>query len=425
MRLRSVLAAPLALSAVVTAAAVGVVAGAAPAYAVDNVCRDVDATTPPGDTGLPSAPYALLGIEAAQDHVERFAPKTDLPVRVAVLSSGVLQGDGALPVKRAVDGSGIGGEITDPQGTEVAGLVAGSARKDRQGVGIAPDAEIVDVRTFVNRGSNSARERPTTPALAGSMSWVAANAGSLNIRVAVVPYAVRKSDSLREVVRAAQDAGVIVVAATGDRPEAGGELSSSFEDPPAKDEDAGPLFFPAGYPGVVAVNATGSGDPAGAIESVVKNSRTTVAAPTYDAVSYGLNGSTCLVQETSTGAAAAEVAGVLALLWQRFPKETPAQIVSRLVNTADGTTDDPTPLTGAGVVQPYEALTRPLAPDKSGDVERTVVHADTDTQATAPEPADDLLADTRENAVWWGLIGGGLLVVALMLRPVLARRRRT
>jgi membrane-anchored mycosin MYCP len=424
VRLRSVLAAPLALGAVVTVAAVGVVAGAAPAYAVDNVCRDVDATTPPGDTDLPSAPHALLGIEAAQGQVERFAPRTEVPVRVAVLSSGVLQ-DGALPVQQAVDGSGVGGEITDPQGTEVAGLVAGSARKDRQGVGIAPGAEIVDVRTFVNRGSNSARERPTTPALAGSLSWVAANAGSLHIKVAVVPYAVRKSDSLREVVKAAQDAGVVVVAATGDRPEAGGEFSSFFEDPPAKGEDAGPLFFPAGYPGVVAVNATGTGDPAGAIESVVKNSRTTVAAPTYGAVSYGLNGRTCLVQETSTGAAAAEVAGVLALLWQRFPKETPAQIVSRLVNTADGTTDDPTPLTGAGVIQPYEALTRPLAPDKSGGVERTVVHADADTQATAPEPADDLLASTRDNAVWWGLIGGGLLVVALMLRPVLARRRRT
>jgi len=142
-------------------------------------------------------------------------------------------------------------------------------------------------------------------------------------------------------------------------------------------------------------------------------------------VSYGLNGHTCLVQETSTSAAAAEVAGVLALLRRAFPEETPAQIVARLVNTADGTTDDPTPLTGAGVVQPYEALTRPLAPDEAGGVERTVVHDDSSTRATAPEPEDDLLASTRENAVWWGLIGGGVLVVALMLRPVLARRRRT
>ena len=164
----------------------------------------------------------------------------------------------------------------------------------------------------------------------------------------------------------------------------------------------------------------------GAGERVVKNSRTAVAAPTYDAVSYGLNGHTCLVQPTSTGAAAGVVAGVLALLWQRFPKEQPAQIVARLVNTADGTTDDPTPLTGAGVVQPYEALTRPLAPvddgrgraDRRADRRRRPGHR-------ARARRTDLLASTRENAVWWGLIGGGVLVVALMLRPVLARRRRT
>ena len=132
---------------------------------------------------------------------------------------------------------------------------------------------------------------------------------------------VRKSPGLRKAVKAVQEAGVVVVAASGDRPADGTEFSADFDDPPATDEDAGPLFFPAGYPDVVAVNATGTGDPAGALESVVKNSRTTVAAPTYDAVSYGLNGHTCLVQPTSTGAAAGEVAGVLALLWQRFPKD--------------------------------------------------------------------------------------------------------
>jgi len=140
-------------------------------------------------------------------------------------------------------------------------------------------------------------------------------------------------------------------------------------------------------------------------------------------VSYGLNGDTCLVEPTSTAAAAGEVAGVLALLFQRYPFELPAQIVSRLVNTADGTTDDRTPLTGAGVVQPYEALTRPLLPAGDGTVERTVVRTGTAKRAAVPEPDPDLLASTRENAVWWGLIGGGLLVVALLLRPVLARRR--
>jgi membrane-anchored mycosin MYCP len=419
MRVRRALVAATTLGC----AASGLVVVAAPAYAVDRACESIDATTPAGDTGQEGAPYTLLGMTSAQDQVARFAPPADQPVRVAVVSSGVQAGNGAIPVSGGVDLAG-GAELTDTQGTELAGLVAGAARADGQPVGVAPAAQIVDVRVYADLDSNDAGERPSTPALANGLSWIADRGRELNIEVAVVPFGVRKSAELRRAVKAVQGAGVVLVAATGDRPDDGTEFSGDFEDD-TTGEDAGPLIFPAGYPKVVAVNSTGTGDPTPVMESVLKSSRTLVAAPSYNAVSYGLNGHTCLVQPTSTGAAAGIVAGVLALLRQRFPEDRPAQTVARLVNTADGTTDDPTPLTGAGVIQPYEALTRPLAPDKSGDVERTVVHADTDTQATAPEPADDLLADTRENAVWWGLIGGGLLVVALMLRPVLARRRRT
>jgi membrane-anchored mycosin MYCP len=420
---RSALGGGLACCAVVA----GLTVPAGPAYAAaDNACSAVDPTTPAGDTDRPSAPYELLGVEAAQDQVTRFAPPPGPePVRVAVVSSGVQYADGVIPVWSLADLSGVGGEVTDSQGTEVAGLVVGAPRKDGQPVGIAPGSQIVDARVYVDRDSNEARERPATPTLAAGLTWVAKQAARDNIKVAVVPFAVRDSPQLRRAVEKVQKAGIVLVAASGDRPAEGAAFSADFESPAAKDEDAGPLFFPAGYPGVVAVNATGTGDPAGALASVVKNSRTTVAAPTYDAVSYGLNGHTCLIQPTSTGAAAGVVAGVVTLLWQRFPKNEPEQIVSRLVNTADGTTDDPTPLSGAGVVQPYEALTRPLAPSATGEVERTVLQTDDDAQARAPEPEPDLLASTRENAVWWGLIGGGVLVVALMLRPVLARRRRT
>ncbi len=213
----------------------------------------------------------------------------------------------------------------------------------------------------------------------------------------------------------------MVVAATGDQvPAADGEEPTAAE---LRADDAAKESFPAGYPHVVAVNSTGDGDPEGLMTAVRKNSRTVVAAPSYDGVSYGLNGVSCVVEPIATGAAAAEVSGVVALLWQVYPHDSAKQIIARLVHTANGTTDDPTPLTGAGVVQPYEALTRPLDPDSEGNVERTVTQADVRPEATAPVPAPDVLAQTRDDAVWWGLIGGGLLVVALLLRPVLARRR--
>lgn len=383
---------------------------AAPAYAVDRACVEVgqvDPSAPAGHTGRASAPYDDLRLADAQSVVAAGAPARDRPVRVAVLGPGVLPGTAPVAATRIDGGSGT--EIEDPLGTEVAGLVAGPGRPDGRPVGFAPAAEVVDVRVYVDPDSDSESERPSAARLASGLRWVAGQAAGLGIEVAVVPFAVRRALGLGAAVREVQRAGVVLVAATGDRPDAG------------QPQGTVPPPFPAGYPGVVAVNS--SGDPDGAFAHVLPNPGTTVAAPSYGAVSYALDGGTCVVQPTSTGAAAGEVAGVLALLRRRYPDDTPAQTTARLVATANGTPDGRTPLVGAGVVQPYEALTRPLAPAADGTVERTVVHASPPTRAPAPEPDPDVLAELRDDAVWWGLIGGGLLVIALLLRAVLAVRR--
>jgi membrane-anchored mycosin MYCP len=226
---------------------------------------------------------------------------------------------------------------------------------------------------------------------------------------------------------------VIVVASSGNRPAEGAEFYGEFtkaEDiDPGSDvplvEDAADKIFPAGYDDVIAVNSTdGGAEGTSLIQAVLKNSQTDVAVPTAGAISYGLNGDACRISAVGTSWAAAEVSGILALLCQRFPDDTAQQVMARLVATASGMADDRTPMTGAGVAQPAEALTRPLAPKQNGDVEQIVTQESGDeTTATAPEPDPDPLAGIRDDAVWWGLIGGGALVVALLLRPVLARRR--
>ena len=73
------------------------------------------------------------------------------------------------------------------------------------------------------------------------------------------------------------------------------------------------------------------------------------------------------------------------------------------------------------MVQPLEALTRPLTPDGKGDLDRDRPERSTIPPAAAPDPELDLLAAAREDAVWWGLVGGGAVVLALLLRPI-ARR---
>jgi membrane-anchored mycosin MYCP len=416
----------------------GVLVGlaAAPSYAVDNECESVtDADA--GDTDAPSEPLALMHLRQAQEVVREHRPPGGEPVGVAVLDSGVYGTpgqDGPIPIRaRTTEVTGHD-ELTYYPGTAVAGLIAGRPRSSGADgmVGIAPHAAIIDVRVY-DEGPGSTTEGAvpvTVGGLTEGLRWVARNADDLNIRVAnvslvVVPSTRSAKRDLARAVQEVRDAGVVVVAASGNRPGQGEPFDAEFEDDgPGPGEDAAGFFYPAGFPDVITVNATGDGkqsvDPA---SLVLMNSRTDVAAPTQGAVSYGLSGSTCLLSVPATSWAAAEVSGVLALLWERYPQDTDEQIIARMLNTANGTMDNPTPLAGVGVVQPTEALTRPLDPKRDGRVDRTVSQRTDDVRAVAPEQPEDLLADTRRDAVWWGLVGGGVLVVALLLRPVLARRR--
>ena len=299
----------------------------------------------------------------------------------------------------------------------VAGLIAGP-------LGVAPAAEIVDVRVYDGVDTDEGK-RLTPGRLAAGLKWVYENAKRYDIKVANVSLVVTKSSRLERWVQRVRDRGVLVVAAAGNRPQQGDPFDDEFaDDTAAPDEDAVKILYPTTYDEVISASTTADGSgSADVTEFVVKNSNTTVAVPTWDAISYGIDGRPCVIEPAATSWAAAEVSGVLALLWQMYPDDTASQIEARLVETANGTPDDRNPLTGAGVVQPSEALTRPLDPSRSGRVERpTVAEGDT-APAVAPEPREDLLAGTRDDAVWWGLIGGGLLVVALLLRPVLARRR--
>ena len=119
-------------------------------------------------------------------------------------------------------------------------------------------------------------------------------------------------------------------------------------------------------------------------------------------MSYGLDGRPCVLEPLATSWAAAEVSGVLALLFQLHPDDNARQAVARLVNTANGTTDLAAPLVGAGVVQPLEALTRPL--DRlatAGGAHRGRPHDS--APATAPEPPTTCWrppGTTRSGGAW-------------------------
>ncbi len=410
-----------ALAAVALPALPPVPAYAVPAGVLESVlCDDV------GDevvtTTDPSVPLDRLRIAEAHALVGGPA-RAGAGVNVAVLDSGVSREGGGVAV---VGGTVIsrGGEIIDPHGTAVASLIAGTPRADGGLVGVAPAAGIVDVRVYDTLDPESLEGDELTPAsLAAGLRWVAANARQQGIRIANVSLSVAPDDELAAAVQAVRDAGVLVVAETGNRGTPGPMEAFPSVVP---GEDVAAAVYPAGYLGdVIAVNATAGGAEAGTDPqvNVGASSATDVAVPTYGAVVVAVNGSACTLLDINSGWAAAEVSGILALLMTRYPDDNPAQLTARLLGTASGTMDDPTPMTGVGVVQPLEALTRPLRPGKDGEYADTTSARDESPRARAPEPEVDTLASLRDTALWAAIIGAGALLLALMLRPVLARRR--
>ena len=420
--------------AVVAVAGLGVVTPA-PAYAEGDSCDSITAPDTLVDQRPdPSGPVADLQIEAAQEQVAESGRAPGAGAVVAVLDSGISDGIGVR-----VRGSTPPRELKDWHGTAMAGVIAGPD-DDGRIIGFAPGAELVDVRVYDTLQPDGDEVGLSPDGVAAGLQWLVLNHASLQTDIAVVPLPVSRTDEMDAAIDRLEQLDVIVVAASGDRPtQEGDPLYAEYSevdddsDGPAAGEDAANDAWPAGYDNgnVVAVSAAAP-DGASSADIVLRNHAIDVAAPTAALVGYGMNGAPCVVPHAGaqsvapgSGFAAAEVAGVLALLETAYAGETAAQLLARLSATATGTAavTQNNLLTGHGIIQPLEALRRPLQPGKDGRLPASEVRDRDNVPVDVPESEPDLLASTRDNAVWWGLIGGGALVVSIVLRPVLARRR--
>ncbi len=395
------------------------VACAAPAAAEEPDCLAITADDPRPGTEVASEPLTAMGVDRARAWLQRSGREAGTGVTVAVLSTGIAR-DAGLPLGDGGTSLVGPGPVVDPTGTVVAGLVAAPARSRELPVGVAPGAEVVDVRVLDRQAPTSDGEAgPSAEALADGLAHVRDRLARVD--VVVVPFQVAPDDRVREVVSDLVGSGVLVVAQSGDRPadstDETDELSVLAE--PRAGEDAGPLVTPASIDGVVA-----AGPVPEEARAPLSSTALDVVAPSGGAVSTSLVGGTCRVDEVRSAWSAAYVAGVLALLRSAHPDESSVQLVARLVGTADGRPDVRSPLTGAGQVRALAALT--ASPGQVADDLESVFAADTALPpptgtATAPVAAADPLAAAREQAVWWGLLGGGVLLLALLLRPLVRR----
>lgn len=380
----------------------------------------------------PSESLADLQIADAQRIAQELGGRVaGTGVRVAVIDSGVytdaVQPAGP-PYQSPPDLSAVP-EPTFYHGTAMAGIIAGAPDEEVGPIGIAPGATILDVRVYDTEVAQDGLREPTEASVIDGLRQVAevAGTGPGDVRIVNLSIAVKgSSDALRAAVKAVTDTGAILVTSTGNRSGTEDEPGTAYE----PGEDTADTWYPAGYakgdadPLVVAVGTTTAPEesqetPAGLLSSAID-----VVAPSYGAVSYTINGSTCVFAASSTSVATAEVSGILAMLMTAFPRASARELIARLEGTATGgaatqggTADK---YAGRGVVQPIDALTRPLPPGGRGGADRP---AEQVAPAVLPQDEPDVLSGTRRNAVWWGLFGGGALVVALLLRPVLSRRR--
>ncbi|WP_435748178.1 S8 family serine peptidase [Nocardioides sp. SYSU DS0663] len=414
-------------------AAAGVLLVPAPAHGDALDCTGIAAdAVDPAVTADPSRPLELINVRVAHDWFAQRGREPGEGVAVAVVDSGIAPravAAGLPVVARHVLTPAPA--VVDQHGTAVAGLVAGPPRERDLPVGIAWGSELVDIKVYDAAPPADDSQVGVEPArVAAGLAWVADRADDLGIGVVNVSLAMTDDPRVRRAVQRLVAADVVVVAASGNRPTdetdplhavlaAGGDEGDG-----GPGEDVRGKVFPAAYPGVVAVTATadGSGEP-DARGAVLPNSDVDVAAPVFGAVSYGVDGGTCGLPHLHTSWAAAEVSAVVALVRSAHPEETAEQVVARLVATASGTPGVRTVLSGAGVVQPYEAIVRPLGPDAGGRLARLRGAAPAVGPATAVPEQADVLAGARDQVVWWGLLGGGALALAWVLRPLLARRR--
>ncbi len=337
------------------------------------------------DSNFQDSPWAsdYLGIVQAQ----QFA--TGAGVTVAVIDTGV-NASARLPTDAGGDfvtADGDGLSDCDAHGTLTSSIIGARPSPDDAFVGVAPDARVISLRqtseAFEPDGVQVDASDPNTTPAAGSIRSLAravvhaANLGAnvINVSEAACFKVTRQVDeaTLGAALNYAVNVkGAVIVVAAGNT---GGDCVQNSPPNPSQPTDprgwdqVQTVVTPAWYaPLVLTVGGIGEdGSPSG---FSMHGPWVGVAAPAENIVALGsdgqpvnaLQGTDGPVPIAGTSFAAAYVSGVAALLRQRFPALTPAQIVNRLVARARHPGGGVNDSVGAGVLNPVAALTWDIPP---------------------------------------------------------------
>ncbi|MCG5460448.1 type VII secretion-associated serine protease mycosin [Micromonospora sp. MED01] len=298
------------------------------------------------------------------------------------LRKNLLPGTDVIP-----GGNGEGTKDLDSHGTSMAGLIAAHGQGGNSGaLGIAPESKILPIFDSPPNGDGQPDD------LARGINYAIANGADV-ISISSVGGS---SSRLREAIRSALDADIVIVAGVGNLP---------------RDQGVG---YPASEEGVIAVGGVDRTGQHAAIS--VTGPKIDVVAPAVDIYSTSYDGK--YSKGTGTSSATAIVAGAAALIRSKYPHLPAREVAHRLTATAidkgpPGRDDE----YGYGVIDLVAALTADVPPLGFESVSAPAGAGPTTTAAAQP-------GDGSDGATARGLATLGVLVAAGVGWAVIARRRR-
>jgi subtilisin family serine protease len=273
------------------------------------------------------AQYELAKLHLPQAHT---LAKGD-NVLVAVIDSGVDTSHPDLAGAVAQSFNAIeSADAPHKHGTAIAGLIAAHGRL----MGAAPGARILAIRAFDPAGAGA---EGSTFNILKSLDWAAANGA----RVINMSFAGPADPAIHRSLEAARKKNIVLIAAAG---------NAGAKSPP---------LYPAADPNVIAVSATDADDKL--FDASNRGNYIAVAAPGAQLLVAIPDGGYEVASGTSYSAA--EVTGIVALMLERKPDLSPAQVRGILQATArDLGPKGPDTMFGAGLADAYGALNAQAAP---------------------------------------------------------------
>ncbi|WP_462226919.1 S8 family serine peptidase [Alkalibacterium sp.] len=302
---------------------------------------------------------------------------TGRDVRVAVLDTGFYDGHNDISF---AGGHSIFGENHskgaddwtndhDGHGTHVASIIGADQHTPAQG--IAPNVDLFGVKIYHSEGGN----RTNAGSLIAGIQWAIDN----NIDIITISSGfARHDEEIHNKIKEADRQGILVIAASGN-------LSDSKKI----------IDYPAAYEEVIAVsNVTRDGYRAD--DSMIADENE-FAAPGTNILGLGIASPDSFSNMSGTSQATPHVAGIAALLMEKYPNESAAQIRARMQAKArdmgEAGRDD---VYGYGLVHFLEQIIEE-EPEEDDTESDNGEDEGNDSDETESDTADDEEQDTEED----------------------------